>query len=487
MAELYALTRLPAQRTTLQFGLGTPDQQAILDLGIQFLEPIWDSRPHARLAAAELCRDAGATELAQQHLDAAAAAYAAAGDVAGVAGCELARGAWAAVPAGSPLTLGLALSENPGTSTSELDFAIDRMLAPLPDAAASAPAYERAEAGFRAAGAPRGLAMVELHRAAVAALHDDPAAALAAAERAQAAFARRRRPRRRPPRRCARGARRHPGRSRGPSAGTSRRRSAPGAARRGRSPGRSGIGLLFSHVGWRWLRRDADPGRALACHRLADAAVHRARRRPTFSQQTLGDRALAHDAGGDWEAALVAVGAALRGLPELQAQHPEWSEELGLREGELAGLVRLLAYPRADAALLERLRPALERARARYEASRAARAGRTCPRTCATRSCRGTPAWRARPANDLRWDAAFAPAYSARSPCGRRTRASSRGCAVALDAAAAAPDERRGRLEAILLLDARRPGRGGEGLPRPPAAGAGATGLPASSPRTRCS
>ena len=66
-----------------------------------------------------------------------------------------------------------------------------------------------------------------------------------------------------------------------------------------------GIGMLFSQAGWRWLRRDADCDRALACHRLADAAFT-ALGAPDFAQQTLADRALAHDAGGDWEAALVA-------------------------------------------------------------------------------------------------------------------------------------------------------------------------------------
>ena len=450
VAELYELTLLPAQRTTLQFGLGTPNQQAILDLGIQFLEPIWDSRPHARLAAAELYRDAGATELALQHLDAAAAAYSAAGDGAGVAGCELARGAWAAVPAGSPVTLGLALAENPGTSTSELHFAIDRLLAPLPDADASAPAYERAEAGFRAAGAPRGVATVELHRAAVAALHDDPAAALAAAERAQSAFV---------------GA--------GDLAAANlaaahavladvqagrwpeRREAAARIGTWGRETGAVawalGIGMLFSQAGWRWLRRGADCDRALACHRLADA-VFTALGAPAFAQQTLADRALAHDAGGDWEAALVASDAALRMMPEVQAQHPEWAEELGFREGDLANLARALAYGAQDAALLERLRPALERFHARWEGVARGDGLDGLQADMRDALMREAAGMARNLASDLDWDRAFAPLFGALAvrelnPLQYKAR-----LRLALDAAAGVPDERRGRLEALLLL-----------------------------------
>ena len=284
---------------------------------------------------------------------------------------------------GSPLTFGFALAENRGTSTSEQTGPFDRTLAAVPDAAASAAAYQRAEDGFRAAGAARGIAMVDLHRAAVAALHDDPATA-SELPSARAPPSRARATSRRPtsPRRTRRSRRIHAG------ALPERVDVATQIGTWGRESGSFGwalgIGRLFSLVGWRWLRRDADPDRALACHRLADAAFT-ALGATDFAQQTLGDRALAHDASGNWEAALVAGDAALRVFPELQAQHPEWAEELGLREGDLSTLVRALAHPARDADLLEGLGPGSSGcARASRRSHAAKGPWRAFPLTCAT-------------------------------------------------------------------------------------------------------
>ncbi len=452
-AELYVLTRVPALRSSLQNSVAVAPEsiEVFLADALGTLEGVWDRRPYARRAAAEVAWIAGSPELAQQHLAAAVAAYAAAGDNAGAASCQLAEASRLAVSAGSPLTFGFALSENRGTSTSEQVERWDRTLAPVPDAAASAAAYQRAEDAFRAAGAPRGLAMVDLHRAAVAALHDDPAAALARAERARAAFAR-----------AGDIANAHLAAAHAALAGIhagalpERGDVAEQIGAWGRGSGAFGwalgIGRMFSLVGWRWLRRDADPGRALACHRLADA-LFTALGAPDLSHQTLGDRALAHDASGNWEAALVAVGAAWRGLPDLQAQHPEWSEELGLREGELVGLVRLLAHPARDADLVEGLGPALERARARYEAiARGEGSVADLPADMRDSIMQGYAELARETANDLRWDAVMVPAYRGLAVRQKNPREFARLRRVALDAAAAAPDEVRGRLEAILLL-----------------------------------
>ncbi len=213
-----------------------------------------------------------------------------------------------------------------------------------------------------------------------------------------------------------------------------------------------GIGRLISLVGWRWLRRDADPDRALACHRLADA-LFTALGATDFAQQTLADRALAHDASGDWQAALVAGDAALRMFPELQAQHPEWSEELDLREGELVTVVRGLAHAARDAGLLERLRPALERTRANLEAV-ARGEGPVADLPADLRNPLMQQADRAAQGvtSDLEWDSVLAPVYRALTVRRQNPLEFARLRQLALDAAAAAPDDRRGRLEALLLL-----------------------------------
>ena len=452
-AELYALTRVPALRSSLQnsVALAPLSIEVFLADALGTLEGVWDRRPYARRAAAEVAWIAGSAALAQEHLDAAITAYSAAGDGAGIAGCQLAQAAWLAMPVGSPLTFGFALSENRGLSVSEQVNGFDRTLAPVPEAAASAAAYQRAEEGFRAAGAPRGIAMVDLHRAAVAALHDDPATALTAAERARTAFehagdvA------------AAQLAAAHAALA-GIHAGALPERGDVAAqiGAWGRASGSFGwalgIGRMFSLVGWRWLRREADPGRALACHRLADA-VFTALGAPDFAHQTLGDRALAQDASGNWEAAIVAAGAAWRRLPEIEAEHPEWSEELGLREGDLVGLVRLLAHPARDADLIAGLGPALERVRARYEAvARGEGSVANLPADMRDNLMVQYAAMARETTNDLRWDAVMVPGYRALAARRQNPREFARLRQVALDAAAAAPDDGRGRLEAILLL-----------------------------------
>ena len=167
--ELYLLTALPWLGTWFRWPsrrLSRHPCSSSWNAPSSRSHAVWALGPHVRLAAAALCRAGGAPDQARAHLDAAAAAYAAAGDDAGVAGCDLARGAWATVPAGSPLTLGLALPESMMSSLSSPGAALDRTLASAPDPVASGAFFQRAEEGFRAAGAPRGIAMVDLHRAA---------------------------------------------------------------------------------------------------------------------------------------------------------------------------------------------------------------------------------------------------------------------------------------------------------------------------------
>ena len=121
----------------------------------------------------------------------AEAAYAAAGDTAGLARCDLVRGAWAAVERREPADARAStLSDQPVSVRDEPA----QPLRPHPLRRARGRSRERAPLRARRGGLPRrrreprGVAMVDLHRAAVAALTGDPTGALDAADRARAAF-----------------------------------------------------------------------------------------------------------------------------------------------------------------------------------------------------------------------------------------------------------------------------------------------------------
>jgi CHAT domain-containing protein len=430
--ELFALTLLPVRGLEIQMELDSPTDVLLRDAlraGVRALSRVWDERPHARLAAAELYRRAGDQDSAGEHLDAAAAAYAAAGDAVGLARCDLARGAWAAVRFGSPLTLGLELSDQPVSSALSPLNLNDRILAPAPAAAASARHLQRAEKRFRAAGATRGAAMVDLHRAAVAALNDDPAGARKSAHRARDAFEA-----------AGDAAHAHLAAAHGALAviqareWPERTRVAERIGAWGAGPGSPGwalgIGLLFSHAGWRWLRRDGDADRALACLSLAEltfAALGAA----DFASQTLADRASVHRTAGDLEAALAAAGQSLRGFAGLRERYPRVDIVLEQRETTAASITRLLAYQARDARRLELVRPALERQQARWEGLQEGEIVR----------------------DQLAWDGVFAPAYRALAARRRRPIEFRRQLERALEAAAVYDDAYRGQVEATVQLE----------------------------------
>jgi CHAT domain len=435
--ELFTLTVLPLHGMVIQSELDSPFDDVLrdaLERGVRALSRVWDERPHARLAAAGLCRRAGAQDRAAEYLEAAEAAYSAAGDAVGLAGCELARGAWAAVRVGSPLTLGLELSHQPvSVALSSLNLN-DRILATAPAAAASAPHFQRADERFRAAGATRGVAMVDLHRAAVAALNDDPVGALEAADRARAAFE---------------GA---------GDAAHAQLAAAHGALARiqarewpertdvaetigawGAGPGAPGwaigIGFLFSHAGWRWLKRDGDADRALACLRLAETTFA-ALGADDLAQQTLADRASVHRVAGDLEAALAAAGRSLRALGGLVQRYPAEVGLLAQREETAASITRLLANQARDGRRLELLRPTLERQLARVKGQ----------------SVEGVPA-DAIVRGQLAEDAALAPTYRAAAAARRRPIEFQRQRERALEAAAEVREAWGGELEAKVRLE----------------------------------
>jgi CHAT domain-containing protein len=440
--ELFALTWLPYRGWDVQAERDGPEPGRLreaLEFGLRDLANIWDERPHARLAAAELCRHAGAQGRADEHLDAAVAAYAALGDAAGLAGCDLARGAWAAVAVGSPLTLGLELWADAVAGAGPVNRS-DRILTAAPPATASAAHYRRAEAGFRTAGAPRGVAMVDLHRAAVAALGDDPQGAMEAAARARAAFER-----------AGDAAHAQLAAAHGALAGIQARQwpertdvaEAIGAWGGGPgSPGWAvGIGFLFSHAGWRWLRREGDADRALACLRLAEATFT-ALGAADLAQQTLADRAVTHQVAGELDAALAAAGRSVRGFASLSAEDPEVLEALAQREEYAASVTRWLAYRARDADRVELARPILERQQARFEAA-AGWADAPAELAALAEETRAA----------LESDSAMAPAFRALAARRINPLASRRELARALKAAGSVRDGERGRLEATVQLE----------------------------------
>lgn len=441
-AELYALSTLPDSRLQIHSQLDAPRRRsalnAALKIGLDSLEPVWDQRPHARLAAADLCHRARAPKRAADQLAAAVAAYSAAGDAAGLAACELMRGAWAAVRTGSPVTLGLELWDEPVSGSFSRINRSERTVAAVPSVAASAEFYRRAEEGFRGADASRGVAMVALHRSAVAALHDTPGPALEAAERAQAAFD-----------------------AAGDAAGAQLAAAHAALARIqarewpersdiaealgawGRGPGSPGwalgIGLLFAHAGWRWLRRDGDAERALACLRLAETTLA-ALGADDLAHQVLGDRAAAHAAAGELDAALAAADRALRALTGQRTRFPA-DLVLEQREEFAASAVRVFAQDTRDADRIELVRPTLERQQARL----ADAAGWIDVPLWV-----GDAAGRAR--QYLQWDAALAPTYRALAARRRNPREYRRQLAIALAAAADVRAGEGARLEATVLL-----------------------------------
>ncbi|HSN26192.1 MAG TPA: hypothetical protein VLT45_07900, partial [Kofleriaceae bacterium] len=140
------------------------------------------------LAAADLHRRNN-DDTAQQFLE--LAREAAGDDRHGLGEVALVEGHWAVCSVESPLTLGLCLegSANPDSSLDErLELREYEAVSDQAVARATA-AYDRAEAAFRDAKSPRGLAMVMLARAGVAALGREYGSAVALARQAEHGFA----------------------------------------------------------------------------------------------------------------------------------------------------------------------------------------------------------------------------------------------------------------------------------------------------------
>ena len=478
--ELKALTLLPAYRTTLQLVARHASAGA--------------GDPRRRPAdAASRCGTAGRTRtsrppsspaawtrssLAQQHLDAATAGYAAAGDVAGLAGCDLARGRLGGGVAPAPRS-------RSGSRSRRTRARAPASGRPPSDRLARAGARRRRERGrvrarrrpASARRAPRGVS-----RWSSCTAPPSRRCTTIRPRRSPPRSARRPRSRRAgdvasaQPRRGARGARRRPGRrvARAPTTWPSR------IGAWGRESGAVGwalgIGMLFSQVGWRWLRRE---GGSRSRARLPPArrrhlhGARRARLRPADARRPRG-RARRGRRRGKRRASRSAPPCAgspscCRGTPSGRAS---WSSARASWRTSSA----MLAYGARDADLHRAARArARPLARAHRGHAAAARGWRTCRPSCATRSCARRSRTARELAADREWDRACGPLFRALAVRRQNPLQYAAQLRLALDAAARVPDERRGRLEATLLLDARRSRGGAAGLPGPPAARARAT------------
>lgn len=263
-----------------------------------------DEPGYADLVSAELARRARRPDQAAALLRDAAAAYGHADDSAGLGACHLARGDWRSAPAGNPETRNLTVVTS-AVESSTLDWALEGDEAGLAglDVKGAIAAYDDAEDAFAAAGSARGLAAVALRRSYVAGLAGDhlQAARLAAEAAAGADGCGDRRGGllarvhealaligAGPPTQAAPAA--GPATATPPWTGAANAAGAPlpaglthtdgGALAAqvgawGNGPGSFsyalGLGVLCSRGGRDWLLRRADPGRALAAHRLARA------------------------------------------------------------------------------------------------------------------------------------------------------------------------------------------------------------------------
>lgn len=252
-----------------------------------------------QLAAAQIHWWHGNRSQAALRVDAARAAYATAGDVAGEGSCAMTTGDWASAPASSPLALNFFLMDFEGGSGSTLPWQIETNEARYDgfDAAAAQAHYAEAEAAFAAARAPRGLAALKLRRAHLAATSGDAAGAASLAEVAAQAFAA-----------CGDGAGEHLAAVHAALhriALPTRPESKAACAEVGRWGANEGsfsfahsVGTLCSRAARDWLTRRGDAERALSAYRMAEALFEPLGAQMSRARSLVGQASCA-DATGD--------------------------------------------------------------------------------------------------------------------------------------------------------------------------------------------
>jgi CHAT domain-containing protein len=255
------------------------------------------------LVGADVSRRLGSAGEAEALLEVAREGYAEIPDAIGVAAARMLEGDWWAAPLTTPAVLNLALSASPNADSS-LGWAteaaeLDRSRL---DPERARAAYGEARRGFERAGAPRGVAAVQLRQGHLAMLEDDYPRALESCARAVQGFQ-------------ASGdglglwcARIHQALARvGAGARPEDRETALALGAWGAGPGAFGhalgLGMLCSRAGRHWLLRAGDYERSLACHRLAEA-VHGALGATLNQAQSLVDQGVVFREIGEQAAAL---------------------------------------------------------------------------------------------------------------------------------------------------------------------------------------
>ena len=165
--QLVAMVTVPAKRLS----------QMATDAGLRGIAAF------ANWAAADILRRGGDLTNARTLLERARAGYGAAGDQAGEALCLMTSADWEAAPFSSPLVWNLANWDSSSASS-----ALSEPVEAAEFTSGIAVSYDAAEALYRAAAAPRGLAAIGLRRGYQAMLRDDWADAADCAGAARDAF-----------------------------------------------------------------------------------------------------------------------------------------------------------------------------------------------------------------------------------------------------------------------------------------------------------
>ena len=303
----------------------------------------------ADLTAADLYRRAGDLAQARVALERALAGYRAAEDLAGQALCLMTRADWTCAPFSSPIAWNLALVDsssagsNLAVQVEEAEFA--------PGEAAS---YDEAERMFRAAGAERGVASIQLRRGWQAVLGGDWAAAAALAAGARATFDRL------GDVRGAQLAATHLLMAQLSGAGvagvdavTLAREIGERGAAAGSLSFTLGLGVLVNRLSRHWLLRRGHFERALACSAAA-RALFEALGAPINATQCRVDQGMIHQAVGERDVALTLFERALDDYTALIESRPRVADNLRQRVIFLATDVYQLALQRTDGEGMER-------------------------------------------------------------------------------------------------------------------------------------
>ena len=258
---------------------------------------------YADLSAADLCQRAGNLELAEQFLHRAIAIYQQNSDSGGAAACQMMWADWLAAPFTTPRVWNFAIQES-SSSRSDLAWTLeaDEWSHVGANLSKARQMYDEAKEMFQMAGAPRGLANIELRYGYLGALEGNYTSAIDHAREAGRAFAD-----------CGDRlgywlAETHRvlsriGAGQYPEEGS----VAETLGRWGTSEGSFsyalGLGLMIGRVGRHWLVRKGDYERALACYRMA-ALLYKALGATTNFAKSLVDQGAVYQALGERKTAL---------------------------------------------------------------------------------------------------------------------------------------------------------------------------------------